>query len=141
MVLAYDCYPQWLLVYVRLLPTMAYTHTVFWGLLCPYWLQLTLVICDGSCLHSCYLRRLLPVQCVSTACWLDRLRLVGVTIVSYSKVARCVCLASRRLFTHCGSAHMVSIPDGFTHWLLSAMAFVTHTVFYGSPSRFIRDGM
>src|SRR5580692_12172982 len=120
MFLAYDCYPQWLLVYVRLLPTMAYTHTVFWGLLCPYWLQLMLVICDGSCLHSCYLRRLLPVQCVSTVCWLDRLRLVGVTIVSYSKVARCVCLASRRLFTRDSLAH---------------------TVFYGSPSRFIHNGI
>src|SRR5580692_9748739 len=127
---------------------------VFWGLLCTYWLQLTLVICDGSCLHSCYLRRLLPVQCVSTAYWLDRLRLVGVTIVSYSKVTCCVCLASQRLFTRDGLAHTVSIPNGFaqrllspmasayavaipdgsTHWLLSTMAFVAHTVSGGFPS-------
>jgi hypothetical protein len=45
----------------------------------------TVVIRDSFCLHSCYLRWLLSVRCISTACWLDRLRLVGVTILSYSK--------------------------------------------------------
>ena len=45
----------------------------------------TVVIRDSFCLHSCYLRWLLLVQCISTAYWLDRLRPVRVTMVSYSK--------------------------------------------------------
>ena len=45
----------------------------------------TVVIRDSFCLHSCYLRWLLPVRCISTAYWLDRLRPVGVTMVSCSK--------------------------------------------------------
>ena len=45
----------------------------------------TVVIHDSFCLHSCYLRWLLPVWCISTAYWLDRLRPVGVTVVSCSK--------------------------------------------------------
>ena len=36
--------------------------------------------------------------------------------------AHWVCLASRRLFTHGGSAHIVSIPNGFAQQLLSTIA-------------------
>ena len=40
---------------------------------------------------------------------------------------------AQRLLSTVASAYAVAIPDGSTHWLLSAMAFITHMVFMGLP--------
>jgi hypothetical protein len=68
-------------------------------------------------------------------------------------IAYCIYLASQRLFTCDSLAHIVSFPNSFaqqllstmasayvvailngsTHWLLSAIAFVAHTIFMSFP--------